>query len=179
MYWKRPKKRSRGGAALRGFWIACSLLLFAGVSAGLDRLSDLQGHFDKESHASGKIKALDKLADAQFDAARKAAAAGDFITVGLTMEKYRDNARACFALLKKQEPDADKHPSGYRQLELQTRKGLREIEDTMLTAPPEVQPPLEIVHKDILDMDDELIRLLFPRRSPDPTTVPPIPEAKP
>ena len=179
MYWKRPKKRSRGGAALRGFWIACSLLLFAGVLAGLDRLSDLQGHFDKESHASGKIKALDKLADAQFDAARKAAAAGDFITVGLTMEKYRDNVRACFALLKKQEPDADKHPSGYRQLELQTRKGLREIEDTMLTAPPEVQPPLEIVHKDILDMDDELIRLLFPRRTPDPTTVPPPPEAKP
>jgi hypothetical protein len=42
-----------------------------------------------------------------------------------------------------------------------------------------VRPPLEIVRKDILDMDDELIRLLFPKRTPDPEKVPAVPEAKP
>ncbi len=181
MYWKRwPKKRSRGRAEQWGLWVALWVVfLIPGTVAGLDRVSDLQGQFDKETHASGKVKALDKLGGAQFDAARKASAAGDFITVGFILEKYRDNVRVCFDVLKKQEPDADRHPSGYRQLELQTRKGLREVEDTLLTAPPELRPPLELVHQDILDIDDELIRLLFPRRTPDPQKVPPVPEAKP
>ena len=59
------------------------------------------------------------------------------------------------------------------------RRGIREVEDTMQVAPPEVQPPLAIVHKDLLDMDDEMIRLLFPKRTPEPQKVPPAPEAKP
>jgi hypothetical protein len=181
MYSKRwRKKRGRSQAKQWGLWAAvCAMLLLAGTLAGLDKVGELQEHFDKQAHVGGKVKALDKLADAQFDAGRKASAAGDFISVGLILEKYRDNVRTCFELLKKQEPDADKHPAGYRQLELQTRKGIREVEDTLLTAPPEVRPPLELVHQDILDMDNELIHLLFPRRTPDPEKVPPVPEEKP
>jgi hypothetical protein len=160
-------------------WAIGAMLFMASVVVGLDRVGELQGHFDKENHASAKVKALDKLAEAQFEATRKAGAANDFVTVGLILEKYRDNVRACLELLKKQEPDADRHPGSYRQLELQTRKGLREVEDAMLIAPMELRPPLEIVRKDILDMDGELIHLLFPRRSQDQQNMPPLPEAKP
>ncbi len=181
MYWKRwLKKRTRGRAKHWGLWaVIWAMSVVAGTAAALDKVSELQERFDKETHAGGKVKALDKLTEAQFDVIRKASAASDFITVGLTFEKYRDNVRACLELLKKQEPDADRHPSGYRQLELQTRRGLREVEDTLLTAPPDLRPPLELVRKDILDMDDELIRLLFPRRTPEPEKVPPAPEGKP
>jgi hypothetical protein len=160
-------------------WSVCAALLLCGAAAGIDRLGDLQVRFDKEMHAGAKVKMMDKLTDAQFDVERKAIGANDFSTVGLTLEKYRDNLRACLELLKKQDPDADRHPNGYRQLELQMRRGIREVEDTMQVAPPEVQPPLQIVHKDLLDMDDELIRLLFPRRTTEPQKVPPAPEAKP
>jgi hypothetical protein len=181
MYWKRwRKKRSEGQARTWGLPILFFVVMgMALTAAAVDRLDELQQRFDKETHAGNKVKALDKLTDAQFDAARKASAAGDFVSVGFVMEKYRDNVRACMELLKKQEPDADHHPSGYRQLELQTRKGIREVEDILLTAPPEVRPPLELVRKDILDIDDELIHLLFPRRTQDPQKVPPVPEAKP
>ncbi len=180
MYWKRWKKRSKGRGGHWGFWAGlCALVLATGTAAGVDRITDLQEHFDKETHISGKIKALDKLTEAQFDATRKESAAGDFVNAGLTFEKYRDNVRACFELLRKQEPDADKHPNEYRHLELQTRRGIREVEDALLIAPTEMRPPLEIVHKDILDIDDELIRILFPRRTPEPEKVPPVPEVKP
>jgi hypothetical protein len=81
--------------------------------------------------------------------------------------------------LKKQEPDADRHPGGYRQLELEVRHGIREVEDTLLAVPEEVRPPLEIVRKDLIDMDDALIHSLFPRRTKDPVKVPPAVEAKP
>jgi hypothetical protein len=155
------------------------LTLACAPGKATDKVKELQGHFDKESHASSKIRALDKLADAQFEAASKAGQAGNYVAVGLTFEKYRDNVRATFELLKKQEPDADRHPGGYRQLELQVRRGIREVEDMLLAAPQEMRPPLGIVRQDLLNIDDELIRLLFPRRTKDPEKAPPAAEGKP
>jgi hypothetical protein len=181
MYWKKwRKKRSSGKAKLlRLGAVACALWMLAGTLAtGADRVKELQDRFDKETHATSKVKALDKLTDAQFEAARKSGAAGDYNTAGLILEKYRDNVRTTFELLKKQEPDADKHPGGYRQLELQVRKGIREVEETLVIAPGEMQPPLELVRKDIVEMDDQLIHLLFPRRTKDPLKVPAVPEEK-
>lgn len=128
-------------------------------------MGDLQTRFDQEKHAESKIKMMAKLAGAQLEAERQAIDAKDFVTAGLTLEKYRDNLRACLELLKKQQPNVDRHPNGYRQLEMQMRRGIREVKDTMQAAPPEVRPPLQIVYQDLLDMDDELIRLLFPRRT--------------
>lgn len=109
----------------------------------------------------------------------KAGEAGDYSTVGLILEKYRDNVRTAFELLKKQQPDADRHGNTYRQLELQVRRGVREVEETILVAPDPVRPPLEIVREDLVATDDELIRLLFPRRTKDPTKVPAPTEVKP
>ena len=57
------------------------------------------------------------------------------------------------------------HPGGYRQLELEVRQGIREVEDTLLAAPEDLRPPLEIVRRDLIETDDALIRLLFPRRT--------------
>ncbi|HXX99782.1 MAG TPA: hypothetical protein VEI54_02605 [Candidatus Limnocylindrales bacterium] len=138
----------------------------------------MQDRFDKEAHAEAKVKALEKLSEAQFEAAGKAGSLSDFVAVGFIFEKYRDNVRAALDLLKQQEPDADRHPGGYRHLELQLRRGIREVEDTLLVVAPDMRPPLGIVRKDLLDMDDELIRLLFPRRTKDPQKVPSVPEEK-
>jgi hypothetical protein len=180
MCWNEWRKRSIDNRC-RGPWTAVSLLLLVSypLLPAADRLQELQQHFDKETHASGKIKALEKLGEAQFAAAAKAGKDDDFLALGLTFEKYRDNARSAFDLLKKQEPDADHHPNGYRQLELQVRRGIREVEETLHGVPDEVRPPLRIVRQDLIDMDDELIRDLFPRRTQDPQKVPPPPESKP
>lgn len=160
---------------VKRFGVVFVLLLLAGSCAVADHLKELQEHFDKDSHASSKVKSLGKLGDAQFEAAGKAIQGNDYVTAGLTYEKYRDNVRATLELLKKQEPDADHHPGNYRQLELELRKGIREVQEVELIAPPELRPPLELVNKDLIDMDDELIRLLFPRRSKDPEKVPTAP----
>jgi hypothetical protein len=156
------------------------LLVTSSALRAADRVKELQEHFDRETHSSGKIKSFEKLGVAQFDAANKAGQADDFLTVGLTFEKYRDNARTAYDLLKKQEPDADHHPNGYRQLELQIRRGIREVEETLIIVPEVVRPPLRIVRQDLIDLDDTLIRDLFPRRTLEPRKVPPPPpESKP
>ena len=180
MYSKRWLKRSdeRSRLQLR-FGVVISVLLLGLCCEAADKIKELQDHFDHDPHAGGKVKTLNRLADAQFEAAAKAGTDGDYVSVGLIFEKYRDNVHSAFELLKKQEPDADRHPSNYRQLELEVRKGIREVEETIVIVPAEVRPPLQIVRKDLVDADDALIALLFPRRTKDPTKVPAVPEAKP
>jgi hypothetical protein len=187
MFLKRQQGKRNNKSPSRGLLcraaLAVSLLISTAVFA-VDKVQELQERFDRESRASDKIKTLDHLADAQFQAESHVESAGDFLEAGLIFEKYRDNVRAAFELLKKQEPDAEKHSNPYRHLELQVRRGIREVEETLLVAPQDVRPPLEIVRKDIVDIDDELIRLLFPRRTKVPSkraekAAPPPPEAKP
>lgn len=180
MYWKRNNERSNGLARLFTlcFPLLAVLVLLGPVSAQ-DRTAQLQDHFDKDSHAGSKVKLLEHLTDVQFDETRKASAAGDFNRVGFIFEKYRDNLRSCFNLLRTQEPDADRHGNNYRRIELQARRGIREVEDTLTIMPPELRPPLELVHKDVQNIDDELIRLLFPPLTSDSNSAPPAKPAPP
>ena len=127
-----------------------------------ETLEQLQARFDRETNAIHKVKILEKLAEAQFDEVRRAEKAGDHSAVGLTLEKYRDNARAALELLKKQHPDAERHSNGYRQLQFQVRHAIRELDESMLLAPDEYKPPLQLVRKDLIALDDEMIKLLFP-----------------
>jgi hypothetical protein len=177
-----PSRKSEGWRARSSSFslllvVAC--LCCASLRATDKPLRELQEHFDKEEHSGRKIKELQKLGPAQFAAATDSGNSGNYVEVGLIFEKYRDNVRAAFELLKKQVPDVDHHPGDYRQLELGLRQGIREVEDTLLTVPEPVKPPLQLVRKDLLDMDDALINLLFPRHTPEPVKVAPPPEAKP
>ncbi len=108
--------------------------------------------------------AIEKLGDAQLEEARHAGKAGDYNAVGMTLEKYRDNVRAALEALKKQHPDAEKQSNGYRQLQMHVRKGIREVDETLLVSPEDYKPPLQIVRQDLVGMDEALLKLLFPRR---------------
>ena len=153
-------------------WVA--VILFVSVPACAQGVSELQGRFDREKNAVAKAKLLEKLGDAQFDEARRAEKEGDNGAVDLTLEKYRDNVRSALEALKNQHPDAEKHSNGYRQMEMQLKHGIREVEDSMLAAPPPYKPPLQIVRQELVEMDDELIRLLFPHRpAPEKPPAPP------
>jgi len=158
------------GAVLVAF-----LLVIAGspaMAAGaVETLEQLQQRFDKETDAVRKAKLMQKLGDAQFAKERDATKAGDFVSAGEVLEKYRDNVRASFELLKKKRPQAEKNPNGYKQLESETAEGLREVRDVILAMPEPLRPPMELVQKDLLDMNMQLLKLLFPRR---PGEKPPI-----
>ncbi len=148
-----------------------ALLFHPGLAYSVETLAQLQERFDRETDGVKKAKLMQKLGDAQFDAERAAAKSGDYSSVGLMMEKYRDNVRAAIAALKKAHPDAEKHSSGYKQLEIHVGKGLREIHDVILSVPEDFRPPMQLVEQDLKDMDLELLHLLFPRR---PGEQPPI-----
>jgi hypothetical protein len=147
-----------------------------GLSAPSQLLNELQLKFDHEDDAVRKAKLIQKLGDAEFATLHAAEKTDDYNTAGVTLEKYRDNVRAALEGLKKVHPDAERRSNGYRQLQMHLRRGIREVEEALRVAPDEFKPPLELVHKDLTAMDDELLVLLFPKRlsvPPDPKDVKP------
>jgi hypothetical protein len=128
-----------------------------------DDVSTLQARFDHETNSVHKAKLLERLGDAQLEQTRRASQANDYKTIGFVMEKYRDNARAAVDALKKDHRDAEHHTNGYKQLQIHVHKALREVDETLVIAPDEYRPPLEIVQRDLALIDDELLELLFPR----------------
>ena len=151
--WSRRLLVVFGAAAL-----ACLGLLAA------DKMGELQARFDHEVNSVHKAKLLQKLGDEQFAETRLASQANDYKTVGQIMEKYRDNARAVIDALKKEHPDAERQMGGYKQLQIHIHRGIRELNELLVLAPIEYRPPLELVHQDLISMDDELLLKLFPPR---------------
>ena len=155
------------GTAARalGFAVCLSFSLFPVCATAIsDTLEELQRRFDNETDGVNKAKMLRRLGDAQFDREREAVKAGDYETAGFVMEKYRDNVRAAIDAVRKAHPDAEKHPAGYKQLEMHIEYGIREVGDLISIVPETYRPPLQIVKSDLLEMDNELLRALFPRR---------------
>ena len=177
------KSRKRENSFSPGVFILTAifsgLISLAHFSGATEKHSGLQAQFDREIHSFSKIKILDKLGEAQFRAATDAERSADYQTVGFIFEKYRDNVRAALQVLTQQEPNAERHGDGYRRIELQVRRGIREVEESLIVVPPVVRPPLQIVRQDLIDMDDFLIHQLFPRGTRDPRLNTAPPEAKP
>jgi hypothetical protein len=150
--------------------------LVCAATARADKLGDLQARFDAENNGVHKAKLLQHLGDAEFEEAARAEKAGDFSTVGLLMEKYRDNVAAASTVLEKENPDGEHHPMGYKQLEMHVQKGLRELDEYILEAPDPFKPPLQLVRQNLLNIDDKLLRRLFPShhrpKTPDATSPP-------
>jgi hypothetical protein len=166
----------RAGSRSALFGLSVFLVILPAGEA--QSLADLQVRFDREPSGVQKAKLLGKLGDAQFDEARRAGKAGEYDVLGLTLEKYRDNVRAAVEALKKQHPNAEKQSNGYRQLEMHVRKGIREVDETILVSPEGYKPPLQLVRQDLIGMDDELLKMLFPRRPVEKPDAPP-PAEKP
>jgi len=134
-------------------------------------VSELQTRFDHETNSVHKAKLFEKLSDEQLAEVRHASQASDYNAVGTIMEKYRDNARAAVAALKKEHPNAEHQINGYKQLQIHIRRAIRDLKETVLLAPDEYKPPLQLVERDLALIDDELLQSLFP--SPPQTASPP------
>src|ERR1700759_2635078 len=133
--------------------------------------SELQARFDHETNSVHKAKLFEKLSDEQLAEVRHASQSSDYNAVGTIMEKYRDNARAAVGALKKEHPNAEHQINGYKQLQIHIRRAIRDLKETILLAPDEYKPPLQLVERDLALIDDELLQSLFP--SPPQSASPP------
>ena len=153
-------------------------IVAAGAAPARESIAELQARFDREPDSVRKAKLLQKLGDAQFEQARREGEAGKYDAATKLFEAYRDNARTALEGLKKTRPNAERHSGGYRQLQIHVHKAERVLHETILGAPDEWRAPLEQIRQELDKMEEELIRLLFPRR-PGEKPLPTAPKASP
>jgi hypothetical protein len=151
--------------------VPCRLLLTGALSALLltgagpqNRIPELQAQFNRESDPVRKVKALGKLGDAQFEQLRRETHDGNYGQALRRLEEYRDEVRVAEAALRASGVDAERKPSGFKQLQIHVRKSLREIDQIILVLPDSERPQFDAVRRDLAAIDKELIDLLFPRQ---------------
>jgi hypothetical protein len=143
---------------------AVALALVAGPSLQQDRLAQVQSRFEHETDPVHKAKILPDLGDAEFQEVQKQVAAGNLSDALAALEKYRDAAESCKKELDAKGIDAEKHPAGYKQMEISLRSSLRRIDDLVAGLTMDEQKPFLGVRKEIQQLDRHLMLQLFPRQ---------------
>ncbi len=143
------------------------LALPAGADAvAQDRLTAMRGQFQGDRDAVHQAKSFSKLGDALLDEVRRQADAGDVPAALAAFEEYRNDLRRVLGSLKATGRNAEKHPAGFRELQIYLRKTLRNLDQLVLLVPFERRAEFDGARRDIGAIDEELFRLLFPRQPP-------------
>jgi hypothetical protein len=141
--------------------------------------AELRARFDSETDPVRKAKLLGPLSEAEFRDILKDTDSEDFGAALAIFQQYRDEAQACQKALEGKEPDPEKHPNGFKQLQISLRQSLRRLSDIIVDLPADDQKPFLDVRRDLEQMDRQLIHELFPRRpqsAPDPQPDTPKPQ---
>jgi hypothetical protein len=146
-------------------WLLVLLFsFFAGPIFAQSSALEFRARFDRETDPMHRAKMMPQLSDAEFQQIGKDVAAGHLPEALAVAEEYRDEVRACENGLDAKEVDAEKHPSGFKQLQISLRESLRRLDEILVNFTGDEQKPFIEVRKDLEQLDRHLIRELFPNQ---------------
>jgi len=109
-----------------------------------------------------KAKALAKLGPLQIDEVRAVLKDG-LDEKGLALiEHYRDEVQQTATALHATGIEAERHPAGFKELQISLRESLRHVDAIILALPVEKRPWFEAVRSDISATQTSLFDELFP-----------------
>lgn len=132
--------------------------------AAQDRLSESLARYQHEADPVRKSRDLVKLGDDQVDLARKQLKEGQDVASLHTLEQYRDEVHDSIAALNGMGVDAERKPSGFKELQISLRETIRKIDDLILTLDVDKRPFFRAVRNDLFTDQNQLIDELFPRK---------------
>ena len=132
--------------------------------AAQDRLTVEMAQYQHEADPVHKARYLAKLGDDQVELAKKQLKSGEDVDSLHTLELYRDEVRETVAGLKAAGADAEKRPSGFKELQISLRETVRHIDDLIFTLPVDKRPFFRAVRDDLAKEQNDLIDALFPRK---------------
>ena len=142
---------------------AAILLLLSGFVPQQSASAADKAKFDRESDPVRRAKLLPQLGTAEFQDMRTQISAGNYDAALKIYQLYRDQVVETEKTLDAKDPNPAKHSSGYRQLEISVREALRRSDDLAFEIPPEQKAPFSDVRNQLDQIDQRLIRELFPR----------------
>jgi hypothetical protein len=118
--------------------------------------------FKRETDPVRKAKLLPHLGEQQLDEIERLTDTGDFVNSGKLLEEYRDEVKNTFKDLKATGVDPEKKPNGFKELQIHLRRALKEIDDVIRKVPEGPRVPFQVARQDVVQVNKELIDLLFP-----------------
>ena len=141
------------------------MALLLGPAAAQDRTSELRARFERETDGVRKAKLMPELGEAQFAEIRQNVRDAKFPEATATLNQYRAEAAACEKALAATGIDAERHPAGFKELEISLRESLRRLNEMTPGITSDERPPFMDAHKELDEMDQRLVHELFPRHS--------------
>jgi hypothetical protein len=139
---------------------------FAPIAAQDYRSTDqLRARFAHETDPARQAKLLQPLGDSEFKDAQ-AALAEDKIPEALEiLKKYLGEAQSCDKALEAKSPEPDKHPGGFKQLQISVRESLRRLDAIIVGLSADDRTPFVEIRSQLDELDRHLIQQLFPKTS--------------
>ncbi|HYL68012.1 MAG TPA: hypothetical protein VEX69_02510 [Candidatus Limnocylindria bacterium] len=147
-----------------------TVTILAGSQTPQARGADFRARFARESDPYRKAKMMPQYGDLEFQDIHDAIEEGNLPLAVEHFKAYRDQARSIEQSLDAREPDPEKHPAGFKQLQISVRGALRRVEDIIVRLPSEDGKPFQELRKDLEDLDRHLVHELFPRQPATETT---------
>ena len=151
---------------LTGLAVLASMIGSSAITG--DRLAELRARFSNEADPVHKAKLLGPLSDAEFHAIQELITAGNLGDAGPLANEMADEAETALKALDARAKDAEKHPEGYKQVEISVRGSLRRIENILVELSADDQTAFLAVKKRLDAVERQVLRDLFPHRPDDP-----------
>jgi hypothetical protein len=145
----------------------------AGPALSQTGVEDLRQRFAQESDPVRKAKKMPQLGEAEFRQIQKDVASEQFADALVLLRQYRDEVQSCLQGLDATGVNAEKHSSGFRQLQISLRESLRRLDTMIPLISSEAQSGFTGVRQELSEMNRHLIEELFPRPKQPPTKTPP------
>ena len=143
--------------------VALALLAWPAPAQGQKSVEQLRARWEQEADAVRKAKLMAELGNAEFRVINQEAAGGDTRAALAGLRQYRDEARQTVKRLDARPVDTEKHPGGFKQMQISLRESLREIDEVVGSLTANEQGPFLEVRKEIEEMNRHMVQELFPR----------------
>jgi hypothetical protein len=143
---------------------ALAVALFLSPAVAQNRTADLRVRFERETDPVRKAKFMPELGEGQFAEIREEVRGAQFPEALVVLGQYRAEAGDCERALVGLKINADKHPAGFKELEISLRESLRRLNEMLPGLAADDQAPFLEIRKDLSEMDQRLVHELFPQR---------------
>lgn len=129
-----------------------------------DPVAQFRARFAKETDPLHKAQLMPRFGDVEFQDVQEAIEQDNLSKAAEILRQYRDQARSLAQVLDAKVADPEKHPSGFKQLQISVRESLRRLSNIIHGLPGDDQKPFLEIRKDLDELDRHLVRELFPRQ---------------
>jgi hypothetical protein len=144
--------------------LAIAVLIAPAAPQQARTTEQLRSRFSQEADPVHKTKLLLPLGDSEFRDAQAALAEGKNSEALDILKQYLDEAQSCDKALDAKFADPERHPNGFKQLQISVREALRRLGALIVGLSADDRGPFVDIRNQLDEMDRHLIQQLFPRQ---------------